>query len=405
MPTFQIWNIEVDGKQVNRQVALPVKFCVTLDGKDAQAFGVNGKPLAPADVVRRLAKPAPSVVFYGEVPDPYYLSVLRAETIVFVLPKDPLNSAPAQPKAAPALTDNLVLGRIVYWEIEPRVTNPLSCETKLMSIGPTDQKPRRLTVNHPLDRTRFDWPLMLSPDGKWAALPGEGVLHIHSLAKPEAKVRILDAKGYPQCWSPDGKQLILTEAFHADGLRQTCVDVDTGTKSAVKVPTLEGAADKDASYVHFVSDWSRDGKWWLVIRWSLKGERRKEPHLYLTKSDGSDPQHLKHIPAACEARFSPDGKQILYLVADSETSSQLFVADVKPSTPVRVSRPANNGIIGHCDFCWSPDGKHVAYVRGSQRRDAQAETHLTVVDADGKNERTLVSVKGEEHELGSPNWR
>src|SRR5262249_39554637 len=150
--------------------------------------------------------------------------------------------------------------------------------------------------------------VLLSPDGKWAAYPGtrageddaniEGIAHVRALDRPDARGRSLAVKGLPVCWSPSRDRLIVTD-FSDDALPQSLVDVATGKRTALKVPALKAAKD-GAEYVQFVTDWSQDGKWWLVTCLDQKTERS---HLYLTKSDGSGARHLAHLGPALTARF------------------------------------------------------------------------------------------------------
>jgi hypothetical protein len=67
------------------------------DGKEVQAFDVEGKPIAPGQLLKLLAKPAPVVLFksvVGEGPDPYYLRVLRPGTVVLQAPRDKVTLPP-----------------------------------------------------------------------------------------------------------------------------------------------------------------------------------------------------------------------------------------------------------------------------------------------------------------------
>src|SRR5439155_10615437 len=117
---------------------------------------------------------------------------------------------------------------------------------------------------------------------------------------------------------------------------------------------------------HFVTDWSRDGKHFLTTELDLQG---KEPvsRLHLVSRDGSKDLALTDGKALVTfGRLSPDGRKVLYLGPDPERKGRerdarfgLFVLDVPKRQAVRVKeQPLNGTIMG---FCWSPDGKRIAY--------------------------------------------
>lgn len=317
--------------------------------------------------------------------------------------------APHRALTADAPKEKAKPDTIVCWENDAE-------DYRLIAVDLKDKKSRRLTDKLPPEQVLTDAPVLVSPDGKWAAYPGtrlagedetgNGIVHIGALDKPDGKGRSLEVKGLPLCWSPDGKQLIVTD-FDDDGMAQTRIDVASGKRESLRVPAIKTPNDDGDSYVHFVSDWSRDGKSWLVVRWNQKDEKAGlKAQVYLTKSDGSEPRELKHIGPALIARFSPDGRKIVYYAPDGEKGEkppQLLVADLAPSKPRRIS--PMNGSVGEVDFCWSPNGKRIAYIWDNDQKGADAEQFLIVVDADGSNEQIVHSVKGEERRLASPNWR
>jgi hypothetical protein len=71
------------------------------DGKQVQAFDVEGKEIAPQELPKLLAKRPHVVLFKDDSPDPYYLSVLRPGTVVLKVPQDKLNHPPAADKVNP----------------------------------------------------------------------------------------------------------------------------------------------------------------------------------------------------------------------------------------------------------------------------------------------------------------
>jgi hypothetical protein len=61
-----------------------------VDGKDVKAVGTDLKPLAPAELRKRLAGYTPVVVVQAEfeLPDPFFVKALNEKTVIFALAKD-----------------------------------------------------------------------------------------------------------------------------------------------------------------------------------------------------------------------------------------------------------------------------------------------------------------------------
>jgi Tol biopolymer transport system component len=110
-------------------------------------------------------------------------------------------------------------------------------------------------------------------------------------------------------------------------------------------------------------------------------------------------------------RFSPDGRKVAYLgigKGAKKPSQHLFVLDLAGGKPRKLTEELN---AEHMGFCWSPDGKRLAYAWRLDEEpdvDGQTESFLMVIDADGKNARTLLSAKFNNRgtiTLASPDWR
>jgi hypothetical protein len=91
--------IEENGKKLNVTVAT-TRFNkwymqdLPVDGWQVQAFDGEGKKLAAKELLTRLKTYTPVVVFKGDNPDPYYLRVLRPDTVVLKGPPLALNPPP-----------------------------------------------------------------------------------------------------------------------------------------------------------------------------------------------------------------------------------------------------------------------------------------------------------------------
>ena len=183
---------------------------------------------------------------------------------------------------------------------------------------------------------------------------------------------------------------------------------------------------------HILTDWSRDGRHFLTME---LGTERNAPvaGVWLMNRDGTPHKRLNGPAASGMAlgRLSPDWGRVLAVVipappeegpkekADRDKLGQarpqplpvLTAFDVATAKAAPVKDvPLNADVQG---FCWSPDGKRIAYVwreRHPPGTDPMTETssHLTVCDPDGANQRTILSEKGQHAQamtLGGVDWR
>jgi dipeptidyl aminopeptidase/acylaminoacyl peptidase len=179
------------------------------------------------------------------------------------------------------------------------------------------------------------------------------------------------------------------------------VNVKTKEKTPLKLPTD-----------HIINDWSRDGKFFLTTHEGGYQEKR-QPRLYLMNRDGTEHKAITDGKAASvSGRLSPDGGRVLYMEIQvskdgSKVFSKLIVVDVATGKATLVAGvPLNANIKG---FCWSPDGKKIAYAwREIHERDPkdvpmmavrplvpiETESFLAVCDPDGKNQKTIATAKG-----------
>src|SRR5262249_5808701 len=133
----------------------------------------------------------------------------------------------------------------------------------------------------------------LSPDGKRVAFlvqaeenppPGRDPrrkLYVRGLDEPEPGTD-LGVEAQTVSWSPDGKQLAITD-IHGDDPKaykfaSWLVDIKTKEKTALKVPDNQ-----------VVTDWSRDGKYFLTMAADAKQETC---YLHLVRRDGSEDRVL-----------------------------------------------------------------------------------------------------------------
>jgi Tol biopolymer transport system component len=301
-------------------------------------------------------------------------------------------------------------GRIVFWRQQGLH------DMILASINPEGKNYVQLTKD---TKVFFDLPagdFALSPDGTsvaYGVMPFEEMRNRHprqeirllSLTKKQ-EARKLDVRGHFWRWSPDGKSLLI--ATREEGAFQhQIVDIATKKTKPLELPSVEAAKDANGPVGHQVIDWSADGIWFLTACYSGKGPRKAE--LFQLKIDGSQLKPIAPLGPGLSARFSPDGKQILYHGVGEKGHQHLYVLDLARRSPKRWSREEDGSFHG---FCWSPDSKRVAYVwqQDEAQRPGQGgklETFLMLANIDGHESKALLSEKAEfgHPTIDTPDWR
>ncbi len=309
------------------------------------------------------------------------------------------------PEKAPRQAQPRGRGRLLFYR-----------QGHLTLIGPDGKDEKRVSQ----DRGKYmPGSAKLSPDGKRVAFlvqiqedprpkgdPRRKV-YVRGLDEPEPGTDLGEAQFLS--WSPDGKQLVVTDFVRGEEPKDTTflswvVDVKTRERTALNLPNN-----------HLVTDWSRDGKYFVTM---AEDEKAKTVTLHLVSRDGSKDRVLKPAGTlAIDGRLSPDGSRILYQAEDPQRKDKeirdrfgLFVLNLRSGKVTRVDGQPLNG--SHMGYCWSPDGKRIAHAwrldQGPQMPGQMTESHLIVSDADGGNPVTVASERGEFSgliTLASPDWR
>jgi RNA polymerase sigma factor (sigma-70 family) len=222
----------------------------------------------------------------------------------------------------------------------------------------------------------------------------------------EEKFEELGIEGHSWCWSPDGR-LLAVATFEGENATNWLIDVKTREKSQLRIPPG-----------HVVTDWSPDEKW-LLTTFLERSEKEITSQIVLVQKDGMVSRELtKPDQGAFLGRLSPDGKGVLFLAAEKKAkawSPQLHTMNLATLEAKRVSQEQNADFFG---FCWSPDGKQVAYTwrqkhEGDSRENNRRETEsfLVIASADGKNPVTALSERASGVNasvlvtLAEPDWR
>jgi dipeptidyl aminopeptidase/acylaminoacyl peptidase len=247
----------------------------------------------------------------------------------------------------------------------------------------------RLTWNFDSSVTEPRW----SPDGKYISFLSdrEGAPKVEG-----AQVWVLDRRGGEAHqltaikdklsayeWSPDSKKLLLTITEIPEPKKEKEKDKDKDKKNKSDDDEDE---DKPKPIVidryHFKQD---------VDGYLSTESRPALLYLYDIESKKLDKLTTDTKFEEQEAAWSPDGSLIVYVSnhdadPDRSPNTDVFVVAARPkSTPRQLSTtPGNDG--GHP--AWSPDGKLIAYIHGSEPKlDEYNRRQLAVVPASGGETR------------------
>lgn len=210
-------------------------------------------------------------------------------------------------------------------------------------------------------------------------------------------IKISDSSGRP-VWSPDGKYLVVTKGElikkdsdkprTARAWKDETWRIDGDGRNPIKLPI----PDTDT-----VEDWSPDGQWFVT------SSDRHPPYgsgyqLYLMKVDGTQERRLTESGLNVYARFSPDGKKILYVHQTAKAGNSIWTVDLDGNNAMEIAKEV--GLATPDGAFWSPDGKQIAVCMFNWELDENgkkvsrggadtADHRIEIMDADGTNRRRV----------------
>ena len=162
------------------------------------------------------------------------------------------------------------------------------------------------------------------------------------------------------------------------------INADGSGREPLKIPAQDG-----------VQDWSPDGAW--VVTTSSRNAKIGW-QLYVMRPDGNDQRQVTEGGNPFYARFSPDGRRLLYSDGPAQPERRgIWVVDLDGKNRRRIL-PTGKGT---ASACWSPDGQQIAVaISGSE---PEEHGRLEIVNLDGTH-RTLLTMPSREI-ADMPDWR
>ncbi|MEA2674073.1 MAG: TolB protein [Chloroflexota bacterium] len=255
----------------------------------------------------------------------------------------------------------------------------------------------------------------LSPDGRRVAFArntadGSTALGAYVVNIDGTDLKQIDTNGEDPSWSPDGSQLVETRALFESGAAAPynvalwIVKTGSGaahqiTRVGVKCPDAcaNGGQDGEAR-------WSPDGKRLVYLQEMYTSPEQFS--IFTMAADGTDRQRLTPVGMnVADPHWSPDGKSVVFQSPPdpSEHAAQDIYsihADGTGLTQLTAKLPAlPSGLEGAFHPSWSPDGRQIVFARfpGSNLDGAS----LFVMNTDGTDLHLLAPTDLDQN---TPEW-
>jgi Tol biopolymer transport system component len=199
--------------------------------------------------------------------------------------------------------------------------------------------------------------LLLAVIAVWAFRPKRSDVAAGSMAFKTVPFTSYPGAERQPAFSPDGNQIVFTwNGDEAGDSRNLYVKL-IGSEIPLRL-THADAEDMSPA-------WSPDGKTIAFIRRSLEGNG-----IYLVPAIGGPERKIYDLHCAIDwdepgLSWSPDGKQLIFPDGKSESNpSSIFALSLDTLNATQLTHPKNSWD-GDFSPAFSPDGKHIAFVRGT----------------------------------------
>jgi Tol biopolymer transport system component len=222
----------------------------------------------------------------------------------------------------------------------------------------------------------------VSPDGRTVAFSRDGALWTAPVAGGAEPRRVLDLEGAtggsPAVWSGDGTQFLISLASRdPEDKRWVFKTVRTNADGTGRKEAPIPAED-------LVHDWSPDGDWVVT---SSHRNAKIGWELYVMRPDGREIRQITEGGNPFYARFSPDGRRVLYSDGTTEERRGIWVVG-RDGQGRRKVFATGDAIVSPC---WSPDGTRIAIgIRDLEnRRNGPWESRIEIMDLDAEHRASL----------------
>ncbi len=282
-----------------------------------------------------------------------------------------------------------------------------AARTKLAALAAPEAKPKFTKIRVPTKLPRFT-ALTLSPDGQQLAYVGDGslwLLPVHGPSHPEIAgpprriteriptwMTTLDI-----VWSQDAKWIALNVYERLpDGSEESAIYHVPSAGGQPRKVALE-PKNRAEHYMDNALSLSPDGSWLAYTAWK-EGEDASKRSIYLVPTKGGHARALTE-PGTSEPAFSPDGKWLAYSGwtkgfdkdPDHSWPRQVRMMSIHGGDPTLVYQsPPSDRLRGPI---WSPDGKMLAFVTGSNLHAGCEEVLFVRVSSNGQPLGTPAKMK------------
>ncbi|MHC5540368.1 TolB family protein, partial [Singulisphaera rosea] len=362
--------------KISREQHATLRDCVVNGPLDPHQFDERGLGLQDGDLILNRVEQVAYVMKAGE---PVKLADFGQGSILETPKPRP---APAQPRSE--VNRPTLPGKIYTTASLGKNSSGLPNDS-VVSIDPTSGTVSKVFEGSP---GRF----RISPDGRNIAFVRANVLWVRSLGESAEPKRVIglesDGGGAVPSWSSDSKQLVFSESTRDEKQNRwvsktTRINADGSGRESLPIPSEDS-----------VEDWSPDGKWLLT---ASSRNAKIGWQLYLMRPDGSEIRQITEGGNPFYARFSPDGRRVLYSDGPGESRRGAWIVDVSGKSRRRLFPTGKSNGSG----CWSPDGTRIAFAIDGERPEDHGR--LDVVDLDGKHQ-TLLTFPGR-NVADKPDWR